>query len=479
MSLIKKPLSILVIEDNEGDFVLFETCLYQTQLNVENLYRAETIGAATSFKKKIDIVFLDLTLPDSSGAESFERFNEMFPNLPIVVLSGMSDKNIALECISLGAQDYLLKNEVTDTLLEKSIHYSLERKKNLEELRKINRQHELIGTITNDVIWNWNLATNEIMDAKKDFFGYGEHEVRKQPDWWIDKIHPADVDRINLAIRNILSGNAQSLQEEYRFRCADGTYRYVFSRGILIKEENSTNQMVGAMMDITEHKKLKNELLETHLRFQKQLTEATILGQEKEKEEIGKELHDNINQILASSSLYLDLAIKQEQMREELLPACKQNISLAIEEIRKLSHSLIPPSLGDQGLLDAVSELIADLNKTGLLKARLSIDNFDDDILTENKRLMLYRVIQEQINNTIKYAKATEVVVEFKIKADQLSLVIRDNGVGFDVTTRSNGVGFRNIKNRVSHYSGDVILMSKPGQGTSLEILLPDKQGFC
>jgi two-component system sensor histidine kinase UhpB len=130
-------------------------------------------------------------------------------------------------------------------------------------------------------------------------------------------------------------------------------------------------------------------------------------------------------------------------------------------------------------LLDAVSELIADLNKTGLLKARLSIDNFDDDILTENKRLMLYRVIQEQINNTIKYAKATEVVVEFKIKADQLSLVIRDNGVGFDVTTRSNGVGFRNIKNRVSHYSGDVILMSKPGQGTSLEILLPDKQGFC
>jgi two-component system sensor histidine kinase UhpB len=136
------------------------------------------------------------------------------------------------------------------------------------------------------------------MDAKKDFFGYGENEVRKQPDWWIDKIHPADVDRINLAIRNILSGNAQSLQEEYRFRCADGTYRYVFSRGILIKEENSTNQMVGAMMDITEHKKLKNELLETHLRFQKQLTEATILGQEKEKEEIGKELHDNINQIL-------------------------------------------------------------------------------------------------------------------------------------------------------------------------------------
>lgn len=474
MTLADKPLNVLVIEDNEGDSILFEACLLQTKLNVKKLFHAEAIEQAKAFQKQIDIAFLDLSLPDSVGTESFTRLNLLFPQVPIVVLSGLSDEKIAVECIALGAQDYLLKNELTERLLEKSVHYSLERKKNLEELRNINRQYELIGTVTNDVIWNWNLGTNEIAGATKAFFGYGQDEVGKHLDWWVDKIHPADKDKVVFAIKMVVEGKAENIQEEYRFRSADSSYKYVFTRGILLgNENNAPYEMIGTMMDITERRKLQEELINSQLLFQKQITEATILGQEKEKEEIGKELHDNINQILASSKLYLDIAINDKHMREELLPICKENILSAIDEIRKLSHSLIPPSLGDYGLIDAVKELIEDLNRIGRLKAHLSIDNFDECFLSENKKLMLYRVVQEQMNNIIKYAKAREVFVVFKILDEKLFLTISDNGVGFDTTKKFKGIGLRNINSRVSYYSGDVQIISAPGKGTSLEVHLP------
>ena len=126
---------------------------------------------------------------------------------------------------------------------------------------------------------------------------------------------------------------------------------------MLLNNENKPYRMIGAMMDITERKKLEAELAEQKLNKQREITEATIQAQEKERSELGKELHDNINQILSTTKLYIDMALTETDIREELLQKTYRNISSAIEEIRMLSKSLVPPSLGDIGLKEAITEL--------------------------------------------------------------------------------------------------------------------------
>lgn len=470
-----KPINLLVIEDNAGDLLLLKTYLEQSQLNILAIRHCTSLNEALhQGDQNIDVVFLDLSLGDSSGLESFVTLNKQMPEIPIIVLSGLLDEQVAIDCIALGAQDYLMKNELNEKWLEKSVHYSIERKKNLEELKKINEQYEMIGNISNEVIWTWHLDRAEFSISKKTFLDYKPEEISNDVSWWFEKIHTEDEMRISRAMNDVMEGRKQHLQEEYRIRGANGAYRYLLARGVLTKNDKSDQRkMIGSLADVTETRKLHNELIEAQLRFQKQINEATILGQEKEKEEIGKELHDNVNQILTSIKLYLDLAIIDEEMKEKLIEKCRDNVSLAIEEIRRISHSLIPPSLGEDRLLDAIKDMVEEMNVSGKFKTHLSIKEFDESILDDNKKIMLFRIVQEQMNNIIKYSEAKEVFINFEMLSDKLMLTIADNGVGFDPKQKSKGIGLRNVESRVSYYSGELNIHSAVGQGTSLRILLP------
>lgn len=475
MSFLQQPLHLLVVEDNPGDFVLFESYLMETDLNVADLHHAQTLkDVGALLPCVIHLAFLDLSLPDSNGLESFNRLHQLLPHTPIVVLSGLSDEEVALRCITLGAQDYLLKDDLNEKLLERSVRYSIERKRNLEALSDMNRKYERIGSVTNDIIWNWDVKAGRVTVHKRDFFGHMDAAIGTEPEWWLDKVHPADVQRISEAIGAVVEGRRDSFQEEYRFRGADGSYQYVFNRGVLLRDDGGApHHITGAMMDITERKKLQEELLDAHLSFQKQITEATILGQEKEKENIGKELHDNINQVLASTKLFMEVAFDHIEMREEMVIRGRENIIYAMAEIRRLSHSLIPPSLGDHGLLDSVRELAAELEEGGAFTVRVSVDGFDEHVLDDNKKLMLYRVVQEGLNNVVKYAKASVVTVSFSVEGRRLLMVVSDNGIGFDPSRKVKGIGLKNIESRVAFYSGKVQLETAPGNGTKLNVFLP------
>ena len=175
---------------------------------------------------------------------------------------------------------------------------------------------------------------------------------------------------------------------------------------------------------------------------------------------------------MASVKLYLDIAISNKDLKDELLVKCRENTLYAIDEVRKLSHSLMPPSLGT-GLADALKDLVDEMNVIGLFKTSFSTDGFDEAVLDENKKLMLYRIAQEQINNITKYSKAEAVAIALKRQNGHLLFSISDNGVGFDTTKKAKGIGLKNIHSRISYYSGDVQLVSSPGNGTSLEVLLP------
>ena len=151
---------------------------------------------------------------------------------------------------------------------------------------------------------------------------------------------------------------------------------------------------------------------EDRLLRQKQITEAVILAQEKERTEIGKELHDNVNQILGAGNLYINTAMTDEEMRQELLERSTQLVSNAINEIRKISKSLITPGLREIGLIESIGDVMDDLK---LAKNKMVIDldlqNISEEQIEDRRKLTLFRIVQEQLNNIVKHAEATRVLI--------------------------------------------------------------------
>jgi PAS domain S-box-containing protein len=220
--------------------------------------------------------------------------------------------------------------------------------------------------------------------------------------------------------------------------------------------------------DVTEKIRLQEQLIKSKLDHQKEINRASIEAQEKNRAEIGRELHDNVNQLLVSSNLYLKTIKPATEADQSSLNKVMEINIAAINEIRKLSHSLVPPSLGDLGLKEAIEELILYFAITST-----TIENdlqIIEDQLSDGLKISIYRIIQEQFNNIIKYAEATRVIVKARQTNTSLSLEIIDNGKGFDMKQKPKGIGLTNIIFRAETYNGKVTIESSPGNGCSLLI---------
>jgi len=143
----------------------------------------------------------------------------------------------------------------------------------------------------------------------------------------------------------------------------------------------------------------------------------------------------------------------------------------AIEELRKLSHSLATPTLEGKSLSKVFQDLVDDINSYNSLEIELDIDERINAALKDNgKELMLYRILQEQVNNILKYADASKVTISLSIDNGVLHFVISDNGVGFDTEEEFEGIGLKNIRSRLEFYNGTTRIISSPGNGCTIKM---------
>ena len=220
--------------------------------------------------------------------------------------------------------------------------------------------------------------------------------------------------------------------------------------------------------DVTEKLRLQEELIQTKISRQKEISRASLEAQEKNSAEIGRELHDNVNQLLVASNLYLKNIQPDNDKDKELIEKSIGILNTAIIEIRKLSWSLVPPSLNDLSLKDAIEELSQILKLSG---TTMEYDiKINEDILENGLRLNIYRIVQEQFNNIIKYAEAKKVKVMMIHRVGLLNLEIYDNGKGFDTKEKHKGIGLTNITHRAETYNGKVNIESSPGNGCRIYI---------
>jgi two-component system sensor histidine kinase UhpB len=257
------PLSILIVEDNPRDYLLFTQYLSLTGLAIREMYHAEKLQDALTIVQdhSPDLIFLDLTLPDSEGIDSFDGINAQAPHISIIVLSGVSDTQIALNTIVKGAQDYLVKGEFDEKLLAKSIQYSIERKKILQKVVENYERYNTLIKATNDTIWDWDLRTNEVLwnEGITKIFGFKPVDVQNSFEWHNQKIHPDDRERVMQKIDQCMHKGEDQWQEEYRYLSANGSYRFVYDRGYILRtDQRKPYRVIGAMMDITEQKKIQD-----------------------------------------------------------------------------------------------------------------------------------------------------------------------------------------------------------------------------
>jgi PAS domain S-box-containing protein len=348
----------------------------------------------------------------------------------------------------------------------------------LNEIKVAHERFDIMMQATHDLIWDWDLEKNIIYRNQiglAKVFGMDNNEAIRGIYQWLGRVHPDDQNKAEDMINEIsTSKDVDYFELEYRFRRDDGSYSHVYDRGKIIRNlEGQAIRIIGAAQDLTERKRLEQELLQNELERQKAINQATVDTQEQERSEIGKELHDNVNQVLTTTKLYLDLALTNAELKDELIGKSNHNIVSVINEIRQLSRSLMDPSIGDLGLIDSLYDLIESINLTRKLQVTLTAEKKLEDLLNKNQKLTVFRIIQEALNNAIKHAKATSVTISFKSHKKHFGITIQDNGIGFEPMFVKKGAGLKNIQNRIYLINGTHSLHSAPGKGCKISINFP------
>jgi len=260
-----KTLNLLLVEDNPGDIRLFKEYL---KSSTPDTFHLDCDSSVNDCLKRLDhnpmdLILLDLTLPDGTGLDTLQQVHHAKPEIPIIILTGNQDATLAIESLKNGAQDYLIKNQVDSDLLVRSIRYAVERFQLFKKIEEERQRYELVATGSHDGLWDWDLVTNQIYYSPrwKTMFGYGDSEIKPVPEEWLKRIHPEDIIRVTSELAEHLAKKSPFFVSEHRLNQKDGTYRWVLSRGIAVFDANNKPiRIAGSFTDITRHKELEQDL---------------------------------------------------------------------------------------------------------------------------------------------------------------------------------------------------------------------------
>lgn len=216
--------------------------------------------------------------------------------------------------------------------------------------------------------------------------------------------------------------------------------------------------------------KQKNEFQRQLNEQQKKQADAVMETQESERKRIAEDLHDSLGHLLSTAKMHLQALPSGNQ------PQLNNSVHLlnqASEEIRNITFNLMPRTLEEGGLIPALNELTAKVSKTGLVKVHLQVHKMGLFTLEKQSQFNIYRIVQEAVNNILKHADAKEISIQLIGFEDHISIVIEDDGKGFDTSEKKAGRGLKNIVTRSLWLKGSINIDSAPGRGTTITTEIP------
>lgn len=462
-----KTYNILVIEDNLGDYTIIDFLL-QDYLTNPVIEYADTFKKAsqilTAKSNTFDVILLDLSLPDKQGEDLVTEILKLADNISVIILTDSNNLDFSINSISQGVSDYLLKDELSSIILYKSITYAIERKKHFSQLAESEKKYSDLFQLSPQPMCLYETDNYKIIyvnQAATLHYGYSNEEFLEMT--LLDLVPETMVPDVLAFV------NSQNRQLNQTYTGEFKTYKksgdlidiQTFSTPLVIGNVKTTLIMV---VDITE----KNL-------YDQKITRAIIQAQENERYEIGAELHDNVCQILTASQMSFKMLKKK--LSDDDLTWYDQGanyIQYATQEIRNLSHRLAPVFFEDTTLEEAINGLINSIDIEQRYEIELEFDEaFKQFPCRKEFQLTLYRILQEQFRNIVKYAQASTIQVHGYINNETLIMTITDNGVGFDVKKIKSGIRLANIKRRIEIFGGKFTIDASIGNGCTLSVEVP------
>jgi PAS domain S-box-containing protein len=344
-----------------------------------------------------------------------------------------------------------------------------EEKKILEELevlslvaRETNNGVVIFERLSGNTIWVNEGFTRLTGFTAEDMIGKNPVTTIQGPDTdlrqlqnWADKI-----------------SNNQSYSGDLVVYTKDGQKRIHHVTGQPLKNKKGEITRYFAIgYDITERRRMEEERLRNEIEQQKKITGVILQTQEMERNELGRELHDNINQILVAIRMQLSYSLDNFSTCKPVLTQCRENIMEALEETRRLSHKMVMPRFSERTLPQVLKGLVSNYQYAQTIQ--LDTENWSDDRVTIRIKETLFRISQEQLSNICKHANATNVTIQIRTDLSNATLSVEDNGVGFDPAEKKGGIGISNIRSRAESCGGTAQFISAPGKGCTLFINIP------
>ena len=444
---------ILIIEDDQVFSEMVQFQLSTSGIALENIISIDSISEAKEVRKYLepDVILLDLNITDSSGVDTYDSIYSLFPLASVIVLSGMDDESIALEIVSKGGQDYVLKGDLNAQVLDRTIKYGLLRRKLNIEVQKSERKFkdvfnksplpimQLVGEEMNIVLVN---------DAAQALYKLTHEKLTERP---------------------LLSLNSEK-DEGIPIDKNGGRYMQKTGDNEKIIVDIVVNQ-IDAEADQVEYIALIIDKTK-ELEFEKRKFDIITQAEESEKKKIARELHDGLGQQM----VLLNLLFQNFQPNENQTDNYKELGNLlqsCIREVKEIAYNLLPPEL-EKGFINAIERFSHRINSIGEIEFVFQMsDGFVEDDLRAVDKFNLYRIIQELFNNAVKHSKAAEFKIEMnKLENGEIEIHVSDNGVGFDMDKVKQGLGLANIEYRLSLSGINGKFDSNKGTGTHARLKL-------
>lgn len=331
-----------------------------------------------------------------------------------------------------------------------------------EALKQSEDRFQKLFNSTGDDIFVTDARGNiiEVNQASCNTLGYTREELLSMR---LSDIKSAKyVSRIAENRKNILKNGIYTFESEHVTK--EGNIITVETTSRLV-EYNDETLILSVARNIGLRKETEREVLS-----------AVIRTEERERERFAKDMHDSVGPLLSTIKLYvneLQSSSLADDERKDYVSQTNEIIDESINTIRTISNNLMPRVIHQYGLIKAVESFCEKVNKTNTINIEIQKRNLDER-MDQNLELILFRVITELVNNTLKHARANTILVELEKNEDKVMMRFRDDGIGFNVgeimTSENVGMGLKNIISRVKSINGDYKFESEPGKGFKIEV---------
>ncbi|NVM57185.1 MAG: response regulator [Desulfobacterales bacterium] len=480
-----EPLKLVIIEDEEAHFKLMKGAIVRAFPRASVDY-FEDAGSCLERLDEIapDIIVTDYLMPGMNGLELLEALKRENKDIPLIMITGQGDENIAARAMKLGAADYLVKSVDFFSLLPSVINQVVGERKlkeSFEESKKRFKQIFAESPIgielydSNSLLIDLNKSCLDIFgiaDAA-DVIGFELFADQNVASKFKDRVAKGETVRYEVAF------DFEEIKKRKLYKTTkSGTIHLdVLITPLAMGDAPGALGYLVQIQDITARK-----LAEEHVRS---LTGELMKAQENERQRLSRDLHDHVAQDLFTIKIGLDTFFDDQpesplEIRKRVSELSKM-IHGTITAVRELAYGLRPTSLDHLGLAQTVLRHCEEFSaKTGV-KVDFFAAGIDDLQLDFDTKITLYRLIQEGLNNVKNHADASRVTIKLVASFPNIILRIEDNGKGFDVldrliaSIRERRMGLRSMDERVGLLNGKMRIESRPMQGTKILIEVPCK----